>query len=87
MFNSNIWPNSAPLQDIRRRNLSDLKFDLQGDSRSNVMVSLDSPYIWFPNDIYSDYMLISHLFNFSIGYNGELYIFEKKIFKNRTLKI
>ncbi len=28
MFNSNIWPNSAPLQDIRLRNLSDLEFDL-----------------------------------------------------------
>ena len=28
MFNSNMWPNSAPLQDIRLRSLSDLKFDL-----------------------------------------------------------
>ncbi len=28
MFNSNIWPNSAPLQDIRLQNLSDLEFDL-----------------------------------------------------------
>ncbi len=28
MFNSNIWPNSAPLQDIRLYNLSDLGFDL-----------------------------------------------------------
>ncbi len=28
MFNSNIWPKSAPLQDIRLRNLSDLEFDL-----------------------------------------------------------
>ncbi len=28
MFNSNIWPNSAPLQDIRLRNLSNLEFDL-----------------------------------------------------------
>ncbi len=28
MFNSNIWPNSALLQDIRLRNLSDLEFDL-----------------------------------------------------------
>ncbi len=26
----NIWPNSAPLHDIRRQNLSDLDFDLQG---------------------------------------------------------
>ncbi len=42
MFNSNLRPNSAPLQDIRLRNLSDLEFDL---SRSNVIVSLDSPYM------------------------------------------
>ncbi len=28
MFNSNMWPNSAPLQDIRLRNLGDLEFDL-----------------------------------------------------------
>ncbi len=28
VFNSNIWPNSAPLQDIRLRNQSDLEFDL-----------------------------------------------------------
>ncbi len=28
MFNSNIWPNSASLQDIRLRNMSDLDFDL-----------------------------------------------------------
>ncbi len=27
-FNSNLWPNSAPLQDIRLRNVSDLEFDL-----------------------------------------------------------
>ncbi len=30
MFNGNIWPNSAPLQDIRLRNQSDRKFDLSG---------------------------------------------------------
>ncbi len=28
MFNSNLWPNSAPLQHIRLRHLSDLEFDL-----------------------------------------------------------
>ncbi len=28
MFNSNILPNSAPLQDVRLQNLSDLEFDL-----------------------------------------------------------
>ena len=42
MFNSNKWPNSAPLQDIVLRNLSDLEFDRQGYSRSNVMVSFVS---------------------------------------------
>ncbi len=28
MLNSNIWPNSAPLQDIRLQNLSDFEMDL-----------------------------------------------------------
>ncbi len=28
MFNSNKWPSSAPLQDRRLRNMSDLEFDL-----------------------------------------------------------
>ncbi len=28
MFNSNIWPNSTPLQDIRLQNWSDLEFHL-----------------------------------------------------------
>ena len=28
MFNSNIWPKSAPLQEVKLRNLSDLDFDL-----------------------------------------------------------
>ena len=28
MFDSDIWPNSAPLLDIRLRNLGDLDFDL-----------------------------------------------------------
>ncbi len=27
MFNSNIWPNSAPLQDINLQNGSDLEYD------------------------------------------------------------
>ncbi len=30
MFNTNIWPNSAPLQDIRPRNMGDLEFGLSG---------------------------------------------------------
>ncbi len=29
VFNSNMWPNSAPLRDISLRNLSDLDIDLQ----------------------------------------------------------
>ncbi len=33
MFNSNIWPNSAPLQDIRLQNLSDLELDLSRSSK------------------------------------------------------
>ena len=28
MVNGNIWPNTASLQDIRLRNLSDLEFDI-----------------------------------------------------------
>ena len=45
MFNNKIWPNFAPLQDIRVRNLSDLEIDLSRYSRSNVMMLLDSPYM------------------------------------------
>ncbi len=45
--NSNIWSNSAPLQDISLLNLSDLDFDFQCHSRPNVIVSLDSPYMVF----------------------------------------
>ena len=42
MFNSNIWPNMAPLQDIRLQNLSDLEFDLRRSFkvRSNGAVGL-----------------------------------------------
>ncbi len=28
MFNSNIWPNSAPFLDKKLQNLSDLEFDI-----------------------------------------------------------
>ncbi len=45
MFNSNLWPNSATLQDLMRRNPSDLDYNLQGHPRSNVIVSLLSPYM------------------------------------------
>ncbi len=44
MCNSNVWPKSATLRDISFRNLSDLDFN-QGQSGSNVTVSLDSPYM------------------------------------------
>ncbi len=37
-----MWPNLAPLREIRLRNLYDLDFDLQGRSRSNVTVPLAS---------------------------------------------
>ncbi len=47
MFNSNIWSNCAPLQDISLQNLSDLDFDL---SRSNVVVSL-TPHVCFPINV------------------------------------
>ena len=53
MFNSNIiniWPNSAPLREIRFQNLSDW--------RSNVMMSLNSPYM--VSSIYSNHMSNSH---------------------------
>ncbi len=47
MFNSNIWPNLAPLRDIRLQNLSDHYFDLSRSLKVNVMVLLDSSYMWF----------------------------------------
>ena len=53
MFNGNIWPNPAPLQDTTLRNLSGLDSNLSRLlSRSNVMVSLDSPYMVSYVDIY-----------------------------------
>ncbi len=49
IFNSNIWPNSAPLQDIRLYKIYSLWVTLnltfQGHSRSNVMMSLDLSYM------------------------------------------
>ena len=45
VFNSNIWPNSAALRSISLGNLRGLDIDLQGHSRSNVIVSFDSPYM------------------------------------------
>ena len=40
MVNSNIWPNSPRLRDIRLWNPSDLDLDLQGHSRSNGVIGL-----------------------------------------------
>ena len=42
MFNSNIWPNSAPLLDISFQNLVDLDINLSRSLRSNVIVSTAS---------------------------------------------
>ncbi len=47
MFKSIIWPNSAAIRDIRLQDLSDLDFDFQGDTRSNVMVPFLFHAIWF----------------------------------------
>ena len=57
MFNSNIWPNSATLRDIRPQNLSDLDFDF---SRSLKVKCDFGVNIWFPIDICSNYMSTSH---------------------------
>ncbi len=51
MFNSNLWPNTVPLRDIRHRNRSDLNWTFQVDSRSNVMVPLDCTYMFFSIDV------------------------------------
>ena len=59
IFNCNSRPNSALLQDTRLRNLNDLEFDL---SRS-LKVKCDGVirlYIWFPIDVYSNRMSVSH---------------------------
>ena len=45
MFNSNIWPNSAPLRDMSFQNLSDLEIDLSRSMGSNVITPIDYPYI------------------------------------------
>ncbi len=47
MFNSSIWPNSAPLRDIRLRNVSDLEFDLSRLINVKCHSKLYSPYMVF----------------------------------------
>ncbi len=39
VFNSNIWPNSAPLRDMSLQSLGDLDFDPK--SRRNVMFAIE----------------------------------------------
>ena len=38
----NLWPNLAPLRDIRLRNVNDVEFDHLRPLKSYLMVSLDS---------------------------------------------
>ena len=46
IFNSNIWPNSAPLRDISFQNLTDLDSDLERSLWSNLITPTDSPYMY-----------------------------------------
>ncbi len=43
IFNSKLWPNSAPLRDISFQNLTDLDSGLERSLRSNVITPMDSP--------------------------------------------
>ncbi len=45
MFNSNMWPNSSPLRDNSFQNVRDLVMNLSRTLRSNVITSMDSPYM------------------------------------------
>ena len=40
MFNSNKWPNSAPLQDTRLRNLSDLGLSTSLKVKCDAVIGL-----------------------------------------------
>ncbi len=59
MFDSNIWLNSAPLQDIRLWNLSDLEFDLSRllKVKCDAIIGLAIPGFLL---IYSNHMPNSH---------------------------
>ena len=52
IFNNNIWPDSAPLQDIRLRNQSDLEFDLsmslkfKCDGVNGLSIYADMVSVW-----------------------------------------
>ncbi len=52
IFNSNIWPNSASLQDISFQ--SDLNIDLSRSLRSDVIIPMDSSDNAFLLIIYSN---------------------------------
>ena len=58
MFNSNIWPNSTPLQDIRLQNLSDLEFDLSRSLKVKcddvIGLSLYAFLLMFNSNIWPD---------------------------------
>ena len=47
IFNSNIWPDLAALQDITFDILVTSVMTFKGHSRSNVTTSLNSPYMVF----------------------------------------
>ena len=68
MFNSNIWPNCAPLQEgFEIRVILTLTFQCQ--PRSNVMVPLDSPHM-VSYDIYSNHMSNAHRLAVLATYNA-----------------
>ncbi len=100
MFNSNLSPNSAHVQDIRLRNLSDLEFDLSrslkvkyaNDPEMTVNAKRPNvPYICWTTThesqispcfaLRSLVLQIIEVFYFSIGYNGDLEIFETQWLK------
>ncbi len=45
VFNRNIWPNPAPLQDLSFQNLINLDIDLSMSLRTNMITPMDSPYM------------------------------------------
>ncbi len=46
MFNTNIWPKSAPLRDIRFEQMNDLDIDSSRSLGSNVVTPMDSQLIY-----------------------------------------
>ena len=62
MFNSDRMA-SVCLCDVMLRNLSDLELTFQGHSKSNVIVSFDSPYMVY-TDIYDSNIASFHCLGF-----------------------